>query len=333
VANKPIRIEFVAEVANYLRETKKLEVSTEDIADALNATTKNSEDLERKLGKAMRSAGKDAESLERVLKDIPKATDQAADKASKDFDRIGDDARDAGREVGDEFRQNLGESLSSGSMEDLVSDTLGGIVGSMKGPLGLAAAGVAGVGALIFNKLKEDWQSTTEAMKTAAQSLVDMQIEVGRQILFNSEKQKLMQDLVKEDPELWAKVREQAEMLGLTLGDVGDAIFGGEDAMAALKQKLMETVDQGKILNTGADQYGQKLTPAAAAAASILGYLQGQQGEIDKASLALDNYRSIMDDAAYSASILRENLRMSNDYAAGLGGRAPLVGRGEWRAG
>jgi hypothetical protein len=40
-----------------------------------------------------------------------------------------------------------------------------------------------------------------------------------------------------------------------------------------------------------------------------------------------------MDDAAYSASILRENLRMSNDYAAGLGGRAPLVGRGEWRAG
>jgi hypothetical protein len=332
VANKPIRIEFVAEVAQYLRDTKKLEVSTEDIADALNATTKNADDLERKLGKAMKGAEKDAESLERVLRDLPKATKKAADAADDDFKRIGDDAREAGREVGDEFRQNLGESLSSGSMEDLVSDTLGGLVGSMKGPLGLAAAGVAGVGALIFNKLKEDWQATTEAMKVAAQGLIDTQVEVGRQLLFNTERQKLMQDLVKQDPELWGKIREQAETLGLTLEDIGDAIFGGEEAMEALRQKLMGVVGESDALNDSAGQYGPKLTPAAAAAAEILGYLRGQEGEINAATEAWKNYESVLGRSVEASSVLKGNLYWAHQYAAGLGGSRPYIGVGQTAA-
>jgi hypothetical protein len=329
VASKPIRIEFVAEVAQYLRDTKKLEVSTEDIADALNATTKNADDLERKLGKAMKGAEKDAESLERVLRDLPKATKKAADAADDDFKRIGDDAREAGREVGDEFRQNLGESLSSGSMEDLVSDTLGGLVGSMKGPLGLAAAGVAGVGALIFNKLKEDWQATTEAMKTTAQALVDYQIEVGRQILFNTERQQIMQDLVKQDPEFWSKTREVAESLGLTLEDVADAILGGQDATDALKAKLQDAVEEGSLLNTSADQYGPKLTPGAAKALELLGYLQKAEEAAGQAGDQFLNMESVLGRSSANARALQENLRLARDYAAGVGGRAPLVGVGQ----
>jgi hypothetical protein len=329
VASKPIRIEFVAEVAQYLRDTKKLEVSTEDIADALNATTKDAQELERKLGKAMKSAEKDTESLERVLRDLPKATGAAAKAADDDFRKIGDDARDAGREVGEEFRQNLGESLSSGSMEDLVSDTLGGIVGSMKGPLGLAAAGVAGVGALIFNRLKEDWQATTEAMKSAAQGLVDTQIEVGRQLLFNAERQQAMQDLVKEDPKLWADIREQAETLGLTLEDVGDAIFGSKEETAAFKQRLMEVVGQSDALNESAGQYGPKLSPAAAAAAELLGYLRGQEGEIATATEAWKNYLSVLGKNVELSSVLKGNLYWAHEYAAGMGGVRPMVGVGQ----
>jgi uncharacterized protein with PIN domain len=329
VAEKPIRFEFVAEVAQYLRDTKKVAVSTEDIADALLSVTNSSEDLERKLSRAMREVDKDVDTLQRSIRDLPKATKAAADAADKDFGKIGDDARDAGREVGDEFRQNLGESLSSGSMEDLVSDTLGGIVGSMKGPLGLAAAGVAGVGALIFNQLKKDWETTATALKNTAQGLVDMQIEVGRQLLYNTERQQVMSDLVKQDPEFWAKTREVAEQLGLTLQDVGDAILGGQDAMDALKGKLQQTVEEGKILNTSAEQYGPKLTPGAAKAAELLGYLQKSGAAASEAEAQFLNMQSVLGISAANSRALQENLRLARDYAAGIGGRAPLVGAGQ----
>jgi hypothetical protein len=85
VASKPIRIEFVAEVAQYLRDTKKLAVSTEDIADALLSVTNSSEDLERKLSRAMREADKDVDTLQRSIRDQPKATKKAADAADGDF--------------------------------------------------------------------------------------------------------------------------------------------------------------------------------------------------------------------------------------------------------
>ena len=62
-ANKPITLEFLAEVSQFLRETKKVDVSMEDLSDALVATSNSSADLERKLGRAMREAEKDTESL------------------------------------------------------------------------------------------------------------------------------------------------------------------------------------------------------------------------------------------------------------------------------
>jgi chromosome segregation ATPase len=166
-------------------------------------------------------------------------------------------------------------------------------------------------------------------MKTAAQGLVDMQIEVGRELLFNTERQKLMQDLVKEDPELWGKIREAAERLGLTLGDVGDAIFGGEERMDALKEKLQQTVGESDALGSSAVQYGQKLTPAAAAAAEILGYLSGQEGEIEKAQTALENYNSVLGESAANASELKRQLAFARENAAALGGSRPFVGVGQ----
>jgi DNA-binding transcriptional MerR regulator len=328
VAEKPIKFEFVAEVAQYLRETKKMEVSTEDIADALLHVSNESGDLERKLARAMREAEKDTESLKRVLDELPKSTRKAAQAADDDFKKIGDDARDAGREVGDEFRQNLGESLSSGSMEDLVSDTLGGIVGSMKGPLGLAAAGVAGVGALIFNKLKEEWQATVEAMGTMAQSLVEKQLEVGRQFLFQQERLEVMRDIIKENPDLWGKIREQAESLGYTLEDVASAMLGGTAEADAFKKKLQDAVKEGTTLEQGTGRIS--LTGPASQALQLLQLMQQASGATEDANVEFLNMQSLLGVSAANAKAIQDALRNARDYAAGIGGRAPLVGLGQW---
>jgi hypothetical protein len=326
VANKPIRIEFVAEVAQYLRDTKKLEVSTEDIADALNATTKNADDLERKLGRAMKGAEKDAESLRRVLDDLPKSTGKAAQAADDDFKKIGDDAKEAGREAGQEFRQNLGESLASGNLSDLFSDTIGGLISSLQGPIGIAAAGIGAGALLIFNKLKEDWQATVEAMNTLAQGLVDKQIELGRQFLFQSEKLEVMRGIIKENPELWGKVREAAEALGYTLDDVANAMLGGTAEADAFKKKLQDAVREGTTLEQGTGRIS--LTGPASQALQLLQYMERASGAVEGANTEFLNMQSLLGISANNARTLQENLRLARDYAAGIGGRAPLVGAG-----
>ena len=115
--NKPISIEFTAETDKYEKGLKDAERATEKLGDEI-------EDLSKSSGKAARGV-------------------------SDDFDRLGDSAADAGSEVGDEFKQNLGQSLASGDMSALLTDTLGGLVASLKGPVGLAGAAIAGVAPIV----------------------------------------------------------------------------------------------------------------------------------------------------------------------------------------
>jgi hypothetical protein len=79
-------------------------------------------------------------------------------------------------------------------------------------------------------------------------------------------------------------------------------------------------------------QYGPKLTPAAAAASEILGYLSGQKGEIEKAQTALENYNSVLGISAENAGVLKGNLYWAHQYAAGLGGSRPFFGIGQTAA-
>jgi hypothetical protein len=200
----------------------------------------------------------------------------------------------------------------------------------MKGPLGLAAAGVAGVGALLFNKLKEDWQATTEAMKTAAQGLVDKQIELGRQFLFQQEKLEVMRGIVKDNPQLWGKIREQAEALGYTLDDVARAMLGGTAEADAFKKKLQDAVKAGTTLEQGTGRIS--LTGPASQALQLLQLLQQASGATEEANVEFMNMQSLLGVSARNAKSIQDSLRNARDYAAGIGGRQPLVGLGQKQA-
>lgn len=207
-----------------------------------------------KFERSMKDAASDTEKLEKAIKDIPKATDKMADQAEDDFDRIGDEAADAGKEAGQEFQQNLGESVASGNLEDLLTDTLGGLVASLSGPLGLAAAGVAGVAALAFNKLREEWEKTQEAIKEQTESMwgtilagVEGQIgesfaRINKATVVNEELDRLWND----DPEGMLKLVEASEKLGVSAKDVARARAGDEEALKRVKGEvdgILETMD------------------------------------------------------------------------------------------
>jgi len=280
--SRPIEIDFVANVAKALSGMKDVEISLDDVAAALVAASNDAPDLERKLAKAMQGAEKDVESLERAIKEVPKATDQAADKAVRDFDRVGDSADEAGREVGDEFKQNLGESLASGDIEDLLSDTLGGLVAGLKGPVGLAAAAFAGIAAVAFNEARkqaEEVKVFAEAWASSIESLFTQGVARATKL----EQLEAFNTFLKESA-------EQIRGMGGAFRDAGVdqqafliSAFEGGDALQRQRDALMEIVEQGSRVVVTATGAVEIRTQEAKAAADLIGYLDGvagKQGEI-----------------------------------------------------
>ena len=295
--NRPISFEFIADVAQYLREVKKMEVSTDDVAEALLATSTSSQELEKKLSRAMRDAKKETDLLEKSIGDIPKATKEAARGGGSAFRELGDDAADAGREVGSEFRQNIAESLGSGDFEGLVQGTLGGIAGSVKGAFAPAFAGIAGLAAIQFMKIKENWEKTQAAIAATSQSFWSEQLgalgdAVGEEAIVMDNAYLAAQEVKR----LWAdeegaktleKLVKSARELGINANDVVLARAGDEAAIKRVKAALDEV-------------YRTQVSQTDATKEEIGAYEDISHG-IRDAGTALDENKAKVD--AYNASL------------------------------
>lgn len=276
MANKPITVEFIADVAQYLREVKGMAVSTEDVAEALVAVSNSGDDLERKLGKAMKAAAGDADILKAAIDGIPKATGEAASEASKDFERIGDDARhsldgvpdsarDVGRDTGRSFRQSLGEGMSSGrgDLGESISETLGEAIG--EAPIPVAAIGLLALG--IWNHFKAE---NEKRKKEVAESfdLVDL---VTGEIDKIKQLDEALADLGGGNlQEGLSLANELAKTLGVSMQDVA-AVIGGETNPAA--DKVRATLEAVVAEATKAGDEGRALTTAQYEAVTAAGYL------------------------------------------------------------
>jgi hypothetical protein len=56
--------------------------------------------------------------------------------------------------------------------------------------------------------------------------------------------------------------------------------------------------------------------------------MERASGAVEGANTEFLNMQSLLGISATNARSLQENLRLARDYAAGIGGRAPLVGAG-----
>lgn len=247
--NRPIEFTFIADVAKYLREVKKMEVSTEDVADALVATTNSADDLERKLSKAMRAAEQDTEGLERAIKDLPDASRNAARKIDKDMADVEQSMADAGKESAQEFKQNLGESLSSGDLSSIVQDTAGGLVSGLSGPLAGAAAALAGVASLAFGRLQEQAAQAAQLADTYLSQMRDrlgmIQGEIDKGF-----KTQQMQEFVKENIDLFQGINDELVLAGINATDYVTAMYEGGQPLADMEAKLRTQRDLHKEIVT-----------------------------------------------------------------------------------
>lgn len=324
MTSKPISLAFIAEVAQYLRETKKVEVSTDDIADALVAVTNSSDDLERKLSRAMRGAEQDTERLERAIRDLPKATDDAADKAGKDFRRIGDEAKEGfgetGKEAGSEFASNLAEGLSSGDLGSVARDTAFGLLTAFQSvPIaGQVAIGLAAAATAAYTIIT----GQSKAAAAEIQTIFDAFVEEGGAAVRRMVQQSGLEKLGGTVAQGWKDAAKAADSMGLEVEDLV-SLYDGD--LLPVEQQLFDLMKKDYDLLLDKVGHGETLTTQEADRLKILNeQIPLIQGQVDKYSDAAEAAGLAVD--AAGKPINQSNVIAYGDIIDGIKGDAEGVG-------
>lgn len=289
---RPIIIEFGSKVRDFLRGTKKVERSTEDIADSLKDATKDAEKFEREFTSAMDEAARESKNASR--------------KIEKNFDDTGGQLGDIGSEAGDEFVQNIGEAISSGDIEGLLQGTLGGLVGGLKGPIAAAAATLGGLAVIAFQQVRaeaealtafyESWQEAFVALvKQTADELTLEEVAAQYQAFLDENYDKIAEfgpllDDAQIDAETFWKTlftggTAAEELLGYLSGIVdqgyAEEAKGGEESLIAAKDAAQKLIPEVATIVTKQEE----TTRAAQEYTEALG-----KGSVEAANTMIDEF-------------------------------------------
>ena len=299
---KGIRINFLADVRDFLRGTKDLEKELDDVADSLDEMAKDGD--------------KATEKLERSFKDLAretrKAGDDVGDGMGRGFKRMEALGEDAATEIKDEFKSNLSEVTSSfdGSVEsmgDLVQGTLGGLVPAL-GPLGLAvgAAGAAGVGLVI--KSFQDAEARAEEFRAKVSELTQALIEAGDDgslsAQFISDKLKELATVADEGATSLKDIKDIADDTGTSFDKLARMYAGNVDG-------IDELIESQSELN---DEYDRGMSRADA----LRGKVDDENSSRERLVQQLTDQKKAIEDAAEAERLYLEAGGAEYEAKAGL---------------
>ena len=164
---------------------------------------------------------------------------------------------DVGREGAGELQQNLAEGLSSGNLESVVQDTLGGVVSGLSGFTGALTATLAGGAALVVNAV----QSQTERIDALVESAIDgvnAAYDVANARWTQEKQNQEVQDFLNENKDLLEELRPVIEGLGLDYNDFVAELAAGNlegSGYEAILQRIVAE-EEKRLAN------GSKLTEA-----------------------------------------------------------------------
>lgn len=228
----------------------------EDLERSLKATGDQSTTSAREVRRAAEDldapgfdkAAAEAESTARRMRAAAEDMSDGFERGARDIDqttsRMRDDMGDVGRETGSEFISNIAEGIGSGSgsLDDVVSGTLGGLTNlaaSLTGPVGIAAGiAAAGIG-LVFNATKAQAEAAKERVDTlmgALEELGTTSSEAAKTVIWDT-----WLATMKEMPGELNKTVTTLESAGITADEWKNAIKGSADAQQTVNDKLMTT--------------------------------------------------------------------------------------------
>jgi len=291
---KPIVIEFAAKTRDFLRGTRDVERSTDDIADSLL------------------TAGKDAERFEREFQQSMDAAEREASRTAKsvesDFRDMSGEMGDIGSEGASELRQNMAEGLSSGNLEDVVQGTLGGLVSGLSGVAGGATAVLAGVGAAAVNQIVAHNERVRELSETAV-ATIDALYTAADARWTQAKQNQQVQEYLDENKQILAEYQPIIEGLGFNYNDfvasVADGTFEARGYMDVLNQIIAQEEAQRRNQSTLTEGDSKRLVDAQRLA-RVFGGVADEQAEaldINKRASEVYDYHlertgQLADDAA-----------------------------------
>lgn len=249
-----INLEFVADVAPFLRGTDDIGTALDDVVDSLDdvstAARSTADDADRSLDDIGTSSKTTADDIEA---DFRRAFDEVSTKAKTTGTDVDTAMRTSTADAGTHVETFKGEATAnfaevassfSGDMSSAVGGVqglLGGLSAALPG-IGAAAAGVGaiavGAAAGIFTKAKEDRAKFAEQTKAVVADLFDSLIEGQGRVDKAAQTRALKEWLDQLSQEDINKVRAAAEELGVTIELVGRAKVGDPKALKAVSDAL-----------------------------------------------------------------------------------------------
>lgn len=329
-----VNIPIAADASGVVSEGKKIEVALDQVVDSLDdieTTSKHSaQAAEESLfgigGKALRTSDQVTNALDDVGTSAKRNANDLEDKFSQAFDTVKAQAKATGdavdrethagtgkagesvKEFKGEALQNLSEVASSfqgdiTSAADLVQGTFGGLA-TMGGPIGLAAAAIAGLAGLAF----KGWQEQAAETKQTVEDMFADMTTSGQDYLSEAIIQQGVKDTVL-DPKLWDQVKVAAEAAGVSQSTALRAVNGDMEAQRQMAAGLAEAkanladkeVALTQDVGYGNEKYDQRAVKNAQEAKDLevaQGLLDNSRDKLERASAAAGAYAQAAEDAS-----------------------------------
>lgn len=302
---------------------RSLEDSMEDSATATKKLAAEGKDTGDALEKAMEGAQKASADFEGDIKDLRNTVRDQARKAGRDLDSgIGDGMDSASETVGefkDEARSNFSEIASSfsGDMDsaaDLVQGTLGGLAGSLSGPIAIGLGALGAAAGLFYTQ----WRENAEKTEQRISDMYDDMKESGDRFLSDEYIRQAISDIISgsEDATIsLGKVRDIASATGLPEGTVLAAAAGDAEALnivlPLVQDGVKATTEELNAAKWAQDGYGD-VTPLEEARGkwlvmrdALLGVVESTEAATDRVDLYQDAVKA-MEGRGGSGVILTE---------------------------
>ncbi len=296
---RDLLVRFLADVNPFVRDTDKVQRAYEDVAREQDDLARNGDQAARKLSSSYQ---------------------RAADKISRDIKTSGKETKttlkDTGKEAGQEFVANLGESISSGDLSGVLSGTAGGLASTfgLAGPIGIAFAGLATVGATVFAGLSAAAKQAAQDAQTAFDELIsgadrESRLRSRLESLFGSYQEGLIE------------LGKLSDLTGVSIADIADGLAYGGTKATELEGYLGKVRDAGTRTTTGLSggRAGQGLTKVLDDSANAANTLRGY---LERASAATDG-------AAKAEARRADALRTSASYFAAAYGKGSSTYRSQ----
>lgn len=229
------------------KSLKQVEDASGDAAREAEKIGDEAKDAGRDIERAMRDAQADTDDLKKAHKDLHDVIEKGSKTAYK---KMGDASEKTSREASedveefrDEAQSNFSEVASSftGDMDsavDLVQGTLGGLAGSVSGPLAIAFGGLAATAGVFYTK----WNENAEKAEQRISDMYDDMLDSGESYLSESYQQETYWSILKNESEVISldKTKEYARLAGVSYETVAMAWAGNHEAMQLVQQGLYD---------------------------------------------------------------------------------------------